>query len=792
MNLKTLLKQLIDMNINRDHPSYEELNRILSDMEANGCNSSNQLKLRKELKNIEVNRDNISNILELTSVLVKSLIPGESGVIRVGVLESDERTRHTTLKHEYTGHILKSEEFYKNTESYIGIKNKEFYINMAIRGTKQDKLCMSEIKHLVNGLNSEIEIIKKLLLSVPLNNDDIKQLIQILLSNYFNDAKELFLSTQLPIDIINPSVECMIGIGNSDSLDLVYQIISNNHERLDPRKIEHLICHPSILRDPNIFSKFLNKVAKSDIPLSTDIGDTIINYIKGRVLIIEDNRQQVFGIIKTLVETKGPSGLPIFNINSESFRTMLAAKKYIIGQEWLTYLYEHGLNPLENTKVPVITTDRQSAHIDEVSNKAREQLVNLRKEFLTREGTDQICFHQNVINWANQNSENLESLANMPMDLLVTYTLYIHQKLNEISSYISDLIEDKAGLRKQSITFAGDKVAIGVRIGEGANTVTKSLDTGKALELVQQAFNYFNANSTKDLPFNEVFYLMWVQACKQEIDNHMPPYYYRSDILKVLAQIACEYYKNESGIESVWMPSCIGGSFNILLLDFSKPLTLSSEEHYNELVKKEKERVIKEDFTQYVVEEFLPNLSQEFLKVLFEGIERPSIDNWRYKQALTEILNQALHNFPQIEDADILATKKLTMIEELLFDLPKIYVPSSEGIRICDYFKNVFKQEMHDESTIEKIKEQLNLLISKFYNGFINPGKLTREVAEYITKQGVNLGDFEKLDIYVANQVKEFTAEHNLSDAPSGVSLLMNDEGVQLLAELSENNEVVG
>ncbi len=138
------------------------------------------------------------------------------------------------------------------------------------------------------------------------------------------------------------------------------------------------------------------------------------------------------------------------------------------------------------------------------------------------------------------------------------------------------------------------------------------------------------------------------------------------------------------------------------------------------------------------------------------------------------------------------------MIEKLLFDLPKIYAPLTEELKkitICNYFKNVFKQEMHDESTIENIKEQLNLLISKFNKDSINPGKLTREVTEYLTKQGVNLSDLKELDIYVASQVKqvkEVTAKYNLSDALFCVSHLMNDEGfVKLLAELPENNEVV-
>ncbi|WP_410520587.1 hypothetical protein [Candidatus Trichorickettsia mobilis] len=795
-DVKVLLKRLIDMNINSDHPLYASMLNILTDMNTNGYNHSNKSALVKALYGIETNRDNSSNMLALSGALVKALSAPQG----IGI----DYTLSKKMPVSQGEYKFKLEEFY--IENYTGIKNKNIYIDMVMNAQilhNENSSRPHNFSPIINRLNSEVKIIKALLRFVPLRDLDVTELINIFLLNYFNDAKEFFLSTTLSPYIIRPTIKHLADtcLYNSDYLDLICQmLISGNYKEPELWKIEGLIFRPEIL------SKLLKEMAKNDTLLSTDIIDTITSNIKDNQLI-KYKSKLAFNIIKTLVETKGASGLPIFNINSEGFRTMLAASEDIINQKLLTYLYEHGLNPLENhTKVPVIVTDNQSAHKDEISNKAREQLVNLRKQFLTREGIDQEAFYQ-ITNWAHENLENLESLANMPTALAFTYQLIMIRTLSEIRSYIIDLIADKADLRIQTITFFGDTVAVGVRTGEGLNTVTKLLDTEKALELALQAFNYLSAVSTEHLPFSEVFYLMWKQACKQEIDNHKSPYYYRSDILKVLAQIGCEYYKNESGIESVWNPSCNGGSFNILLLDFSKQLELSSEEYYKELAKKEEERAIKEGFTQYVVEEFLPNLDQEFLKVLFEGLKQPSIDNWRYKQALTEILHQALHNFPQAENAEILATKKLTMIEKLLFDLPKIYVPSTEELKkitICNYFKNVFKQEVHDESTIESIKEQLNLLIdlirnstsaddlyvdpvlesetnqkyaagrgavspsnplseasfargliSKFNNDYVNPGKLTREVAKYLTEQGVNLSDFKKLDIYVASQVKE-------------------------------------
>ncbi|WP_323738829.1 hypothetical protein [Candidatus Trichorickettsia mobilis] len=455
--------------------------------------------------------------------------------------------------------------------------------------------------------------------------------------------------------------------------------------------------------------------------------------------------------LKKLITVKNLDGLPLININEYQAKLW---DKYSADPEMMQYLREHGFrhNKQEITKETVekvkevvkakeIVTNPQSAHTRSVEEE--KQLAKLKQQFPD---------------------------------------LNIEQAISEIGACINEL-KTNANAPKQSITFDGDSIAVGIRTVDSSKTVTTTLKIADALTLANRAFDGLVAAVHLGTPdATKILALVWQKLHQQEVASKKP-YYYTSDLIKALAQIACEYVKVGQEIE--FNASCVGGSLNILL-DLSKTHELLTSSTNQPQIP----RINKVDFSQYIIEEVMPNFDQGLLKVILDRIAKSDNTDgmeWRYEQALRAILNQSLYKFKLLQFGEahrVPDDEDFIIVAELLPTIPQIYASSTVeettvGIErlknsICNSFKQIFKLEATHQAEITKntvahLTERLKTLISKFMNDTSEPSQIVKEVSKYLTDHEVNLDDFNKYGLNLVEQVEAFFTSLYAANDPSGL-----------------------
>ncbi len=448
-------------------------------------------------------------------------------------------------------------------------------------------------------------------------------------------------------------------------------------------------------------------------------------------------------LLKKLIAVKDLDGLPLININK--YQEELE-NRYSADPEMMQYLREYGFSHEQVITEEMVAnriSNPQSAHERSVEENTKKQLAKLERQFPD---------------------------------------LNIEQTISEIGACINTLQTD-TNAREQSITFAGDSVAVGIRTANASKTITTTLPIDDALALATRAFDVLVAAVHSGTPdATKILALVWQQLYKQEVVSNKP-YYYTSDLVKALVQIACEYIKE--GQEIIFNASCIGGSLNILL-DLSKTYELLISSTNQPQIP----RINKVDFSQYVVEEIMPNLDQELLKAILDRIAKPDNTDgaeWRYEQALRAILNQSLYKFKSLQSSDAPRApddEDFDIVVELLPTIPQIYVLSPveettisgvEALKnsICNSFKQIFKLEATQveitKNTIAHFTTKLKTLISKFINDTSEPSQIATEVSKYLADHEVNLNDFNRYGLDLTEQVEAFFANPHAANDSLGL-----------------------